>query len=62
MINFLAKFVARGSGNCCVSRQQLWVTNVIRTLEKQSGFPCFCLHKRPELSGATRYRSMVQKP
>ena len=61
-INFLAKFVARGSGNGYVSRQQLWVTNVIRTLEKQSGFSCFCLDKRPEMSGAARYRSMVENP
>ena len=60
VINFLVKFVGRGSGNGYVSRQQLWVTNVIRTLEKQSGFPCFCLDKRPEISGAAKYRSMAE--
>ena len=62
VINFLAKFVARGSGNGYVSRQQLWLTNVIRTLEKQSGFSCFCLDERPKMSGAARYRFMVENP
>ena len=62
VINFLAKFVARGSGNGYVSRQQLWFTNIIRALEKQSGFSCFCLDKRPKMSGAARYRSMVENP
>ena len=62
VINFLAKFVARGSGNGYVSRQQLWVMNVIQTLEKQSGFSCFCLDKTPKMSGAARYRSMMETP
>ena len=50
VINFLAKFVARGSGNGYISRQQLWLTNLVQTLQKQSGFSCFCLDKRPEVS------------
>ena len=62
IINYLAKFIARGTGNRYVSRQQLWLTNLVDNIEKQSGFSCFCLNKRPEVSGAARYRSMVENP
>ena len=62
IINYLAKFIARGTGNRYVSRQQLWLTNLVHNIEKQSGFSCFCLNKRPEVSGAARYRSMVENP
>ena len=62
VMNCLAKFVARNGSNRYVSRQQLWLTNLVRDLEKKSGFSCFCLDKRPEVSGAVRYRSMVENP
>ena len=62
IINYLAKFIARGTGNRYVSRQQLWLRNLAHNIEKQSGFSCFCLNKRPEVSGAARYRSMVENP
>ena len=29
---------------------------------KKSGFSCFCLDKRPEMSGAARYRSVMENP
>ena len=45
-----------------VSRQQLWLTNFVWTLEKQSGYSCFCLDKRPDVFGAARYRSQVENP
>ena len=60
--NYLTKFVASGTGNRYVSRQQLWLTNLVRNLQKQSGFSCFCLDKRPEVSEAARYRSMEENP
>ena len=56
----LAKFVARGKGY--ITKQQLWIANVVRTIENQTGFTCFCLDKRPGVSGAARYRSMVENP
>ena len=60
VLNYLAKFVARGKSY--VTRQQFWIANVVRTMENQTGFTCFCLDKRPCVSGAARYRSMVENP
>ena len=59
-INYLAKFVVRGKGY--IARQQLWIANVVRTIENQTGFTCFCLDKQPGVSGEVRYRSMVENP
>ena len=42
-LNYLAKFVAGGKGY--VTRQQLWIGNVVRTIENQTGFTCVCLDK-----------------
>ena len=58
----------RKEKNCCrktrspnfkgyVSRQQLWLINLVRTLAKKSGYSCFCLDKRPHMFSAARYRS-----
>ena len=30
--------------------------------DKQSGFSCFYLDKRPEMSAAARYRSLLENP
>ena len=57
------KFVTRGTNTTgYVSRQQLWLTDLLQTLKKQSGYSCFCLDKRPEVFGAARYRSQVENP
>ena len=58
VLNYFAKFIARGKGY--VTRQQLWIANVVRTIENQTGFTCFCLDKRLGVSGAVRYRSMMK--
>ena len=61
VLNHLVKFITRGTNATgYVSRQQLWLTNLLRTLKKQSGYYCFCLDKRPEVFGAARYRSQVE--
>ena len=52
VLNYLAKFVARGKGY--ITRQQLWIANVLRTIENQTGFTYFCLDKRPGVSEAAR--------
>ena len=63
VLNHLVKFVTRGTNTIgYVSKKQLWLTNLVRTLEKQSGYSCFCLDKRPEVFGAARYMSQVENP
>ena len=63
VINYLMKFVTRsGSGRGYVSRQQMWITNLVRVLAKKSGYSCFCVDKRPHVFGAARYRSQVENP
>ena len=62
-INYLMKFVTRsGSGRGYVSRQQMWITNLVKALAKKSGYSCFCADRRPHVSGAARYRSQVENP
>ena len=41
-------------------RQQLWLTNVVQTLSKKSGYSCFCLEKRLNKFVVIRYRSKVE--
>ena len=61
VLNHLVKFMMSGTNTVgYVSRQQLWLTNFVRTLEKQSGYSCFCLDKRPEVFGTARYRYQVE--
>ena len=60
VLNYLAKFVARGKGYA--TRQKLSIANVVRTIENQTGFTCFCLDKRPGVSGAARHKSMMESP
>ena len=63
VVNHLVKFLTRGTNTTgYVSRQQLWLTSLVRTLEKQSGYSCFCLDKRPNVLGAARYKSQVESP
>ena len=60
-LNHLVKFVPRNGYNTrYMSRHQLWLTNLVRTLLKKSGDFCFCLDKRPHVFGAARYRSQVE--
>ena len=60
-LNHLVKFVPRSGYNTrYMSRHQLWLTNLVRTLLKKSGDFCFCLDKRPHVFGAARYRSQVK--
>ena len=60
-LNHLVKFVPRSGYNTrYMSRHQLWLTNLVRTLLKKSGDFCFCLDKRPHVFGAARYRSQVE--
>ena len=63
VINYLMKFVTRsGSGRGYVSRQQMWITNLVRALAKKSGYSCFCVDRRPHVFGAARYRLQVENP
>ena len=63
VINYLMKFVTRsGSGQSYVSRQQMWITNLVSALAKKFGYSCFCVDRRPHVFGAARYRSQVEKP
>ena len=60
-LNHLVKIASRsGSGKGYVSRQQLWLTNLVRTLVKKSGYSCLSKDKRPHVFGAARYRSQVE--
>ena len=60
VLTHLVKFVTRGTNTTgYVIRQQLWLTNLLQTLEKQSGYS-FCLDKRPKVFGEARYRSEVE--
>ena len=57
------KFVTRsGSGRGYVSRQQMWITNLVRALAKNSGYSSFCADRRLHVFGAARYRSQVENP
>lgn len=60
VINHLVKFADRLRDKC-VSRQQLWLTNLVRSLSK-TGYTSFWLSKRLFVSGAARYRSHVENP
>ena len=60
VINHLVKFADRLRDKY-VSRQQLWLTNLVRSLSK-TGYTSFSLSKRPFVSGAARYRSHVENP
>ena len=63
VLNHLVKFITRSPNvKLYVSRQQLWLTNLVRTLAKKPGYSCFCLDKRPHVFGAARYRSQVENP
>ena len=63
VLNHLVGFVTRGTNATgYVSRQQLWLTNLVRTLKKQSGYSCFFLDKRPKVFGVARCRSQVENP
>ena len=63
VINDLMKFVTRsGSRRGYVSRQQMWITNLVRALAKKSGYSCFFVDRRPHVFGAARYRSPVKNP
>ena len=63
VINYLMKLVTRsGSGRGYVSRQQMWITNLVKALAKKSGYSCFCVDRRPHVFGAARYRSQVENP
>ena len=41
--NYLVKFVLRSDAKSYVSRQQLWLTNLVRTIGKKSGFSSSCV-------------------
>ena len=63
VINYLMKSVTRsGSGGGYVSKQQMWITNLVRDLAKKSGYSCFCADRRPHVFEAARYRSQVENP
>ena len=63
MLNHFIKFVTRSTNTTgYLWRQQLWLTNLVRTVKKQSGYCCFCLDKRLEVFGATRHRFQVENP
>ena len=62
-LNHLVKVASRsGSGKGYVSRQQLWLTNLVRTLLKKSGYSCLSKDKRPHVFGAARSRYQVENP
>ena len=49
VLNHLVKVVTRGTNTTgYVSRQQLWLTNCVRTLKKQSVIPVFVSIKDPK--------------
>ena len=56
VMNHLVRFADQAK-NKHVSRQQLWLTNLVRSLGKKTGYTSFCLGKSPHVSGAARYRS-----
>ena len=63
VLNHLVKFITRNPNvKGYVSRQQLWLTNLVRTLAKKTSYSCFCLDKRPNVFSAARYRSQVENP
>ena len=60
-LNNFVKFITRSSNvKRYISRQQLWLTNLVQTLSKKSGYSCFCLDKRPHVFGAARCRSQLE--
>ena len=60
VLNHLVKFADRLRDRY-VRRQQMWLTDLVRSLAK-TGYTSFCLDKRPFISGAARYRSHVKNP
>ena len=61
VINHLVKF-ADQTKNKHNSQQQQWLTNLVRSPGKKTGYTSFCLDKRPHFSGAARYCSQVENP
>ena len=62
IVNYLVKFVSRSDAKGCASRQQLWLTNLVWTIAKKSGFSSFYVDRRPHVFGAAKYRSGVENP
>ena len=62
VINYLVKFVSRSYAKSYVSRQQLWLTKLVRKIGKKSGFLSFCVDRRRHVFGAAKYRSGVENP
>ena len=60
VINYLVKFVSRSDAKGYVSRQQLWLTNLVRVISKKSGFSSFCVVRRPHVFSAAKYRLGVE--
>ena len=55
-----AKFVTSNGDKGCVNRQQLWLTNLVRSITIKPGYSSFCLDKRPHVFGEACYRSQVE--
>ena len=60
VLNHLIKF-ADCLRDRYVSRQQIWLTNLVRNSAK-TGYTSFCLDKKSFVSGTARYRSHVENP
>ena len=60
VLNHLVKFVTSNGDKGCVNRQQLWLTNLVRSITIKPGYSSFCLDKRPHVFGAACYRSQVE--
>ena len=60
VLNHLIKF-ADCLRDRYVSRQQIWLTNLVRNSAKTS-YTSFCLDKKSFVSGTARYRSHVENP
>ena len=60
VLNHLVKFADRLRDRY-VSRQQMWLTNLVRSLAK-AGYTSFCLDKWLFVAGVARYRSQVENP
>ena len=62
VLNHILKFVTRNGGKSYLSRQQLWLTNLVGTISRKSGYSSFCRDKRPHILWEARYRSQVEIP
>ena len=60
VINYLVKFVSRSDAKSYVSRQQLWLTKLVRKIGEKSGFLSFCIDRRPHVFGAAKHRPGVE--